>query len=61
MIYNFRSDFVETDQYKVDDPLADQRLKEIYDDWVKQGISGSDALESYKRLMNIDEEARGTV
>lgn len=38
------------DQYKVEDPLADPRLKEIYDEWVKYGIDESDALEYLQKF-----------
>ena len=33
-----------TDQYKVDDPLGDPKLKEIYDKWLQNGIDKQEAL-----------------
>nr|WP_296464164.1 RHS repeat-associated core domain-containing protein [uncultured Acetatifactor sp.] len=33
-----------TDQYKVDDPLEDPKLKKIYDKWLKDGIDKQEAL-----------------
>lgn len=33
-----------TNQYKVDDPLENPRLKEIYDKWLKDGIDQQEAL-----------------
>lgn len=38
------------DQYKVDDPLADSRLKEIYKKWIADGISDADAMEYLRRF-----------
>ena len=33
-----------TDQYKVDDPLGNPKLKEIYDKWLQNGIDKQEAL-----------------